>query len=155
MVGGMATISGGVMAVYIGLGADPIAILTTSVMAAPCGLYLSKLLMPETEPAETAGAISLKIERHHVNVIDAASAGACDGLMLALNVAAMLIAFLALHRDGRRAARLGLGGADARQGVLGRVRAGGVPDGRAREGHWRRWPTCSAPSSSRTSSSPS
>ncbi|HQZ38761.1 MAG TPA: nucleoside transporter C-terminal domain-containing protein [Vicinamibacterales bacterium] len=96
MVGGMATISGGVMAVYIGLGADPIAILTTSVMAAPCGLYLSKLLLPETETARTSGAIRLTIERHHVNVIDAASAGASDGLMLAFNVAAMLIAFLAL-----------------------------------------------------------
>ncbi len=96
MVGGMATISGGVMAVYIGLGADPIAILTTSVMAAPCGLYLSKLLMPETEQSATAGAISLRVERSHVNVIDAAAAGASDGLMLALNVAAMLIAFLAL-----------------------------------------------------------
>ena len=46
MVGGMAHISGGVMAVYIGLGADPVAILTTSVMAAPCSLYLSKLLLP-------------------------------------------------------------------------------------------------------------
>ena len=55
MVGGMATIAGGVMAVYIGLGADPIAILTTSVMAAPCGLYLSKLLLPEHEVPETAG----------------------------------------------------------------------------------------------------
>lgn len=96
MVGGMATISGGVMAVYIGLGADPIAILTTSVMAAPCGLYLSKLLLPETEQPSTAGAISLRVERQHVNIIDAASAGASDGLMLALNVAAMLIAFLAL-----------------------------------------------------------
>lgn len=95
MIGGMATISGGVMAVYIGLGADPIAILTTSVMAAPCGLYLSKLLLPETAAPETGGQISLRIERHHVNVIDAAAAGASDGLSLALNVAAMLIAFLA------------------------------------------------------------
>jgi concentrative nucleoside transporter, CNT family len=95
MVGGMATISGGVMAVYIGLGADPIAILTTSVMAAPCGLYLSKLLLPETEESETRGEIKLRIERQHVNVIDAAAAGASDGLTLALNVAAMLIAFLA------------------------------------------------------------
>jgi CNT family concentrative nucleoside transporter len=95
MVGGMATISGGVMAVYIALGADPIAILTTSVMAAPCGLYLSKLLLPETEEPETRGDIQLRVERHHVNVIDAAAAGASDGLMLALNVAAMLIAFLA------------------------------------------------------------
>ena len=52
----MATISGGVMAVYIGLGADPIAILTTSVMAAPCGLYLSKIMLPETRTAGDAGA---------------------------------------------------------------------------------------------------
>ncbi len=95
MVGGMATISGGVMAVYIGLGADPIAILTTSVMAAPCGLYLSKLVLPETEEPATGGRISLSVERHHVNVIDAAAGGASDGLTLALNVAAMLIAFLA------------------------------------------------------------
>jgi CNT family concentrative nucleoside transporter len=95
MVGGMATISGGVMAVYIGLGADPIAILTTSVMAAPCGLYLAKLLLPETQAPETRGDIRLRIERTHVNVIDAAAAGASDGLLLALNVAAMLIAFLA------------------------------------------------------------
>jgi CNT family concentrative nucleoside transporter len=95
MVGGMATISGGVMAVYISLGADPIAILTTSVMAAPCGLYLSKLLLPETEQPETRGQIKLSAEKQHVNVVDAAAAGASDGLTLALNVAAMLIAFLA------------------------------------------------------------
>ena len=95
MVGGMATISGGVMAVYIGLGADPIAILTTSVMAAPCGLYLSKILLPELERPETQGRVKTAVERHHVNVIDAAAAGASDGLTLALNVAAMLIAFLA------------------------------------------------------------
>jgi CNT family concentrative nucleoside transporter len=95
MVGGMATISGGVMAVYIALGADPIAILTTSVMAAPCGLYLSKLLLPEMEQPATGGNIELRVERQHVNVIDAAAAGASDGLSLALNVAAMLIAFLA------------------------------------------------------------
>ena len=95
MVGGMATISGGVMAVYITLGADPVAILTTSVMAAPCGLYLAKLLLPETEEPETRGDIQLRIERRHVNVIDAAASGASDGLSLALNVAAMLIAFLA------------------------------------------------------------
>jgi CNT family concentrative nucleoside transporter len=95
MVGGMATISGGVMAVYIGLGADPIAILTTSVMAAPCGLYLSKIMLPETEQPETQGRVKMAVERQHVNVIDAAASGASDGLTLALNVAAMLIAFLA------------------------------------------------------------
>jgi CNT family concentrative nucleoside transporter len=95
MVGGMATISGGVMAVYISLGADPVAILTTSVMAAPCGLYLSKILYPEMEEPVTRGEVKVAVERHHTNVIDAASAGASDGTMLAINVAAMLIAFLA------------------------------------------------------------
>jgi CNT family concentrative nucleoside transporter len=95
MVGGMATISGGVMAVYISLGADPIAILTTSVMAAPCGLYLSKILYPELEEPVTRGTVKVAVEKQHVNVIDAAAAGASDGTMLAINVAAMLIAFLA------------------------------------------------------------
>jgi CNT family concentrative nucleoside transporter len=95
MVGGMATISGGVMAVYIALGADPIAILTTSIMAAPCGLYLSKLLLPELEQPETSGTATISVEKAHVNVIDAAASGASDGMMLAFNVAAMLIAFLA------------------------------------------------------------
>jgi CNT family concentrative nucleoside transporter len=95
MVGGMATISGGVMAVYIALGADPVAILTTSVMAAPCGLYLSKMLLPELEQPETLGNAQVNVEKLHVNVIDAAASGASDGLTLALNVAGMLIAFLA------------------------------------------------------------
>ena len=95
MVGGMATISGGVMAVYIALGADPVAILTTSVMAAPCGLYLSKIMYPETEEPATRGDVKIAVETQHANVIDAASAGASDGTMLAINVAAMLIAFLA------------------------------------------------------------
>ena len=83
------------MAVYIALGADPIAILTTSIMAAPCGLYLSKLLLPELERPETSGTAPVKVEKLHVNVIDAAAGGASDGMMLAINIAAMLIAFLA------------------------------------------------------------
>jgi CNT family concentrative nucleoside transporter len=91
----MATISGGVMAVYIAMGADPVAILTTSVMAAPCGLYLSKLMLPELEEPVTRGEVKVAVERTHVNVIDAAAAGASDGLTLALNVGGMLIAFLA------------------------------------------------------------
>jgi CNT family concentrative nucleoside transporter len=95
MVGGMATIAGGVMAVYIAIGADPIAILTTSVMAAPCGLYLSKLLLPEIERPATIGSAVITVERTHVNAIDAAAAGASQGMKLAINVAAMLIAFLA------------------------------------------------------------
>jgi len=95
MAVGMETISGALMAVYISLGADPVAILTGSVMAAPCGLYLAKILMPETEVPETRGRVRTIVERQHVNVIDAAAAGAGDGLTLALNIAAMLIAFLA------------------------------------------------------------
>jgi CNT family concentrative nucleoside transporter len=95
MVGGLATISGGVMAVYIGLGADPIAILTTSVMAAPCGLYLSKIMLPESEEPETLGRAKISVERSHANAMDAVAAGASDGLVLALNVAAILIVFLA------------------------------------------------------------
>ncbi len=96
MVGGMATIAGGVRAVYISMGADPVAILATSVMAAPCGLYLSKLLLPEMGEPETHGQARTVIEQPHRNVIDAAAAGASDGMTLALNVAAMLIAFLAI-----------------------------------------------------------
>ena len=96
MVGGLATISGGVMAVYISLGADPVAILTTSVMAAPCGLYLAKILLPETEEPETRGEVRTAVERTHVNAVDALAAGASDGTMLAINVAAMLIAFLSI-----------------------------------------------------------
>lgn len=95
MVGGTATISGGMMVVYIGLGADPIAMLTTSVMAAPCGLYVSKILYPETERPLTSGHADVALDRQHVNVIDAAAAGAADGTQLAVNVGAMLIAFLA------------------------------------------------------------
>jgi CNT family concentrative nucleoside transporter len=96
MVGGMATISGGIMAVYIQMGADAVAILATSVMAAPCGLYLAKLMLPETEQPQTLGRSSAKVVVPHNNLIDAAAGGASDGMALAFNVAAMLIAFLAL-----------------------------------------------------------
>jgi CNT family concentrative nucleoside transporter len=95
MVGGLATISGGMMVVYVGLGVDPVAILATSVMAAPCSLYLSKMLYPETGEPVTLGGATLTVERQHVNAIDAAAAGATEGTALAINVAAMLIAFLA------------------------------------------------------------
>jgi CNT family concentrative nucleoside transporter len=95
MVGGMAHISGALMAVYIGMGADPVAILATSVMAAPCSLYLSKLFLPELGRPETLGEVKVVVEKQHANVIDAAAAGASDGMRLALNIAAMLIAFLA------------------------------------------------------------
>ena len=95
MASGMAHISGGMMAVYISYGADPVAILCTSVMACPCSLYLAKLVMPEVEVPETLVSSSIVVPRMHENPIDAAASGVKDGLMLALNVAAMLIGFLA------------------------------------------------------------
>ena len=87
--------AGGVMAVYIQMGADPVAILATSVMAAPAGLYLSKLLLPETSEPVTRGQVKLADERPHANVIDAAAGGASEGMKLVLNIIAMLIAFIA------------------------------------------------------------
>jgi CNT family concentrative nucleoside transporter len=77
------------------MGADPVALLTTSVMAAPCSLYLAKLLIPETEHPLTLGKVEAAPAMPYRNAIDAASDGASAGLHLALNVAAMLIAFLA------------------------------------------------------------
>src|SRR4051812_1683160 len=96
MASGMAHISGGMIAVYISYGADPVAILTTCVMACPCSLYLTKLLLPETQTPETLGTSKVTVETEHVNPIAAVAAGTSDGLKLAMNVAAMLIAFLAL-----------------------------------------------------------
>jgi len=96
MVGGMAHISGSLMAVYIKMGADPVAILATCVMAAPCGIYLSKILLPELGEPETRGqAPTAEVEQPYRNAVDAAAAGASDGMRLAINIAAMLIAFIA------------------------------------------------------------
>lgn len=95
MASGMAHISGGMMAVYISYGADPVAILCTCVMACPCSLYLAKIVLPEVETPETLVGANIVVPRMHENPIDAAASGVKDGLMLALNVAAMLIGFLA------------------------------------------------------------
>lgn len=96
MVSGMAHISGGMMVVYIGYGADPVAVLTTCVMACPCSLYLAKLMLPETSVPETAGDTKMQMQKSpYANAVDAATAGTADGLRLALNVAAMLIVFIA------------------------------------------------------------
>jgi CNT family concentrative nucleoside transporter len=101
MIGGMATIAGGVMVAYIamldkiGMGQQAYALLATSVMAAPCGLYLAKILLPETEEPLTRGQVKASVERSHVNVIDAAAEGASQGMKLVLNITAMLIAFIA------------------------------------------------------------
>src|SRR5262249_38070327 len=96
MVSGFAHISGGMMVVYINYGADPVAVLITCVMACPCSLYLAKLFLPETGVPETGGAVQpTEGKSNYVNAIDAAAAGTGDGLRLALNVAAMLIVFIA------------------------------------------------------------
>jgi len=96
MVGGFATIAGGVLAAYIGMGISPTHLIVASVMSAPAALVMAKLLVPETEHSETAG--DAKLPKIHVgeNLVDAAARGTTDGLKLALNVMAMLIAFIAL-----------------------------------------------------------
>jgi CNT family concentrative nucleoside transporter len=101
MVGGFATIAGGVMAAYVGMLSPyfpDIAghLLTASVMNAPAGLLISKVLLPETGLPQTRGGVRVDIPRTETNVIGAAAAGAGQGLQLALNVGAMLLAFIAL-----------------------------------------------------------
>jgi concentrative nucleoside transporter, CNT family len=113
MVGGMATISGGVMAAYIQILGDSLSkasniplfdaqiqiavqLLAASTMAAPASLVIAKILFPETEESMTKGTVKLKVEKNASNVIEAAAVGAGDGVKLAINVAGMLIAFIAL-----------------------------------------------------------
>ena len=110
---GMATIAGGVMAAYVLLLGTayaeaaniPLAdaqllfaeqLLAASVMAAPAALILAKILIPESATPETSGTLQVRTERTSQNIIDAAATGAAEGLKLALNVGAMLIAFIAL-----------------------------------------------------------
>jgi CNT family concentrative nucleoside transporter len=101
MVGGFATVAGGVMAAYVGMlqtDFPDIAghLMAASVMSAPAALLLAKVVLPERETAKTAGTLQMNDERPHANVIDAAASGAAEGLTLALNVGAMLLAFMAL-----------------------------------------------------------
>jgi len=105
MVGGMATIAGGVLAAYITMlgGADEAVrifyakhLLSASIMAAPATVVISKILKPETEESLTRGEVKLNVEKTATNVIEAAANGAADGWRLALNVGAMLLAFIAL-----------------------------------------------------------
>ena len=98
MTSGMAHVSGAVMGAYILFGAEARHMLTAVIMTAPGTLVIAKMLNPETEQPETAGKVHLarSDEEKHENMLDALTRGATDGLHLALNVAAMLIAFLAL-----------------------------------------------------------
>jgi concentrative nucleoside transporter, CNT family len=96
MTSGMAHISGGIMAAYIAFGIEPAHLLTAVIMTAPGTLMMAKMFVPETEVPETLGTVKLTFEKMDVNVIDAAGRGTTEGLHLALNVAAMLISFMAL-----------------------------------------------------------
>ena len=101
MTGGFATVAGGVLAAFVGMLVayfPDIAghLIAASVMSAPAALVIAKIMVPETEVSETATGLSVDPETRYVNSIDAASGGAAEGLHLAFNVGAMLLAFIAL-----------------------------------------------------------
>lgn len=101
MTGGFATVAGGVMAAYVGMLSNSFPeiaghLIAASVMSAPAALVMAKVMLPERETSQTAGTVTMVVEKPDVNVIDAAARGAGDGLKLALNVGAMLLAFVAL-----------------------------------------------------------
>lgn len=97
MTSGMAHVSGATMAAYVAIAGVSISHLLTAVlMTAPATIMLSKMFVPEIAKPVTAGTVTVEIQRPGINLIDAAARGAGDGLHLALNIAGMLIAFLAL-----------------------------------------------------------
>ncbi|MDO6546418.1 NupC/NupG family nucleoside CNT transporter [Pseudoalteromonas carrageenovora] len=97
MVGGLATVAGSVMAGYVIIGVDLKYLIAASFMAAPGGFLMAKMIVPETEaPKDNLADLDLNDDDKPVNVIDAAASGAANGMHLALNVGAMLLAFVAL-----------------------------------------------------------
>ena len=98
MTGGFATVSGGVLAIYVSWLSNIPGIaghlLAASVMSAPAALVIAKIIYPENEKSETSGNINVTIEQTNINAMEALSNGATDGLKLAANIAAMLIAFI-------------------------------------------------------------
>ena len=98
MTGGFATVSGGVLAIYVSWLTDIQGIaghlLAASVMSAPAALVVAKIIYPETEESQTIGDVNVNIEQTNINAMEALSNGATDGLKLAANIAAMLIAFI-------------------------------------------------------------
>lgn len=96
MAGSMACIAGGILIVYVNMGARAEYLLTASLMAAPAALVVSKIMYPETEESQTKGEVKLEVKSPYTNVIDAVSHGAADGMKIAINVIAMLIGFIAL-----------------------------------------------------------
>jgi len=85
-----------VLLAYVAMGIDAGYLVTASFMAAPAAVMFAKIMVPETQTPETMGNVQVQIPRTDVNIIDAAARGATEGLHLALNVGAMLIAFVAL-----------------------------------------------------------
>jgi concentrative nucleoside transporter, CNT family len=97
MTAGMAHISGGIMAAYVLIAkVDVIHLLTAVIMTAPGAIMMSKMIVPEVDVPKTGGDVEVVVPKQDVNVIDAAGRGAIEGLHLSLNVAGMLIAFIAL-----------------------------------------------------------
>lgn len=96
MTTGMATVAGGVLAAYVGFGISAGHLLAASLMSAPAALLVSKLVFPETEKSLTKGQVKIELQQSEVNAFEAACVGASAGLNLALNVGAMLIAFMGL-----------------------------------------------------------
>jgi len=97
MTAGMAHISGGIMAAYVLVAkVDVIHLLTAVIMTAPGAIMIAKMIVPETDQPVTGGDVQVVVPKQDVNVIDAAGRGAIEGLHLSLNVAGMLIAFIAL-----------------------------------------------------------
>lgn len=95
MTGGMATIAGGVLVVYVFMGANAGHLLTASIMSAPAALLIAKIMLPESQVSETIAGAEVDAERDTINGLDAMCRGASDGLKLSMNVMAMLIAFTA------------------------------------------------------------
>lgn len=96
MVGGFSTISGSLMAVFAGMGVSAGHLLTASLISAPAALVLAKIMQPETETPVALEESEKELENSATNVIEAAANGASEGMKLAINIAAMLIAFLGL-----------------------------------------------------------
>jgi CNT family concentrative nucleoside transporter len=97
MTAGMAHVSGGIMAAYVLVAkVDVIHLLTAVIMTAPGAIMMAKIIVPEVDKPKTSGDLEVEVPKQDVNVIDAAGRGAIEGLHLSLNVAGMLIAFIAL-----------------------------------------------------------
>ncbi|MBS9393075.1 MAG: NupC/NupG family nucleoside CNT transporter [Dolichospermum sp. LBC05a] len=96
MTGGFATIAGGVLGAYLSFGIPPEHLIAAFFMTSPVALIVSKIMYPETEASETTGKVNLEIKNNYVNVLDAATSGAIDGVKLAVNVGVIIIAFLSL-----------------------------------------------------------